>query len=266
MGESTGIEKKNRNYLDIINRTFTGPFTLNEVSSTLNLDYKKTKRFAAYLASRGWLARVKNGYYKAVPLGTLDPFGLKEEPWVLASKIYEPCYIGGFSACGYWDLTEQIFKDTVVFTQRKITGRAMPGYVVRTIAGGRMFGSLTAWVNNIKINVSDPSRTVVDMLNEPALGGGIRNAADMIGEYFLSGHRNDALLLEYLEKFGNRVLYKRLGYLCESMGIAAPEIIAGCLKKISKGYTVLDPSIKTKGNYDSRWNLLVNSSVKNETK
>ena len=75
MIKTEGIEKKNRDYLDLINRAFNGPFTINEAAETLHFDYKKAKRFTAYLASRGWLARVKNGYYKTVPLGTIStPF------------------------------------------------------------------------------------------------------------------------------------------------------------------------------------------------
>ena len=264
MNEPAGIKKKNRSYIDLINRAFNGPFTINEAAEILHFKYKKTKRFLAYLASRGWLVRVKNGYYKTVPLGTISPFSLTEEPWVLASKVYAPCYIGGFSACNYWDLTEQIFKDNVVFTERKITGKILPGYVLRIISDKKMFGITTAWVNNIKVNVSDASRTIVDILNEPGIGGGIRNTADVIYAYFKSEHRNDGLLFEYLEKFGNRVLYKRLGYIIEIMKIDAPDIVSKCLEKVSSGYSFLDPGIKAGGKYLSRWNLIINAFIKKD--
>lgn len=259
-----GIEKKNRGYLDLLNSSLHGPFTVNEAAGVLKFEYKKAKRFAAYLASRGWLARVKNGYYTAVPIGTANPFELKEEPWVLASRVFAPCYIGGYSAAGYWDLSEQIFKDTVVFTEKKVTGRALPGFVLRTITRERMFGFSAAWVNNIKVNVSDPERTIVDLLNEPEIGGGIRNVSDIIGEYFISGQRKNETLLKYIDIFGNNVLYKRLGYIIEALNINAADVASQCLKKISKGYTMLDPSIKTKGKHLGRWNLNINAVIKKE--
>lgn len=264
MKKSVGIEKKNREYLDRINSNFNGPFTINEAAETLGFEYKKTKRFAAYLAERGWLVRVKNGYYKTVPLGTMDPFSLKEEPWVLASKVYEPCYIGGFSACSRWDLTEQIFKDTVVFTERKITGKVMPGFVLRTIAHKKMFGLDTVWINNVRIMISDPSRSMVDLLNEPAIGGGIRNSVDIITSYFSSVHRKDTLLASYLEKYGKGVLYKRLGYILESMKIEAPDLAAACMAKKSRGYSLLDPDINAGGRHMRKWNLIINASIKRE--
>ncbi|HDQ25779.1 MAG TPA: hypothetical protein ENN43_03415 [bacterium] len=266
MKESVGIEKKNREYLDLVNRSFAGPFTINEAAEVLHFEYKKAKRFTAYLASRGWLARVKNGYYKTVPLGTLDPFELKEDPWVLADKVYAPCYIGGFSACSYWGLTEQVFKDTVVFTEKKATGRIPAGFLVKSIPSKRMYGLSPAWINNVKVSVSDPSRTIIDMLNEPAIGGGIRNVSDVIVEYFLSEHRNDEALIKYCGAFGNRVIYKRLGYLLEALKIEAPALLKECSTGISSGFSMLDPSIKTKGRYLKKWNLNVNALIKRESK
>ena len=118
---SNGIDRKNREYLDLLNREFIGPFTIKEAAEVLHLKYNRAKRFTAYLASRGWLSRLKNGYYKTVPLGITNPFVLKEDPWIFASKVYDPCYIGGFSAAGHWDFTEQLFRDTIVFTERKIS-------------------------------------------------------------------------------------------------------------------------------------------------
>lgn len=261
-----GIEKKNRNYLEILNREFNAPFTINEAVNTLGFDYKKTKRFLAYLASRGWLARVKNGYYKTVPLSIINPFELKEDPWILATKIYSPCYIGGFSACQYWDLTEQIFKDTVVFTERKITGKILPGYILKIIKDEKFFGLSNAWINNIKVNVSDPTRTIIDLLNDPIIGGGIRHTADVIFNYFSSEHKNEELLLKYLEMFDSGVLYKRLGYIMEVFEIKAENILSECLKRKTKGFTLLDPSIKLKGKYNNRWNLIVNAIIKKENK
>ena len=39
-----------------------------------------------------------------------------DESWVLARAVFEPCYIGGWSAAEHWGFTEQIFNSTMVFT------------------------------------------------------------------------------------------------------------------------------------------------------
>lgn len=37
----------------------------------------------------------------------------------MAAKVFEPCYIGDWSAAECWDLTEQVFREVVVVTSRQ---------------------------------------------------------------------------------------------------------------------------------------------------
>ena len=39
-----------------------------------------------------------------------------EDPWILVPALFDPAYIGGRTAAEHWDLTEQIFRDIVVYT------------------------------------------------------------------------------------------------------------------------------------------------------
>lgn len=263
-----GISTKTRGVVDTINNCIEGPFTILTAMKVLNTDYKKTKRLLAYLARKGWLSRIKNGYYLTVPLGVKNPQAWAEDPWITASKIFAPCYIGGFSAAEYWNLTEQIFIDFVVFTSKKINVRKIKiqntGYVIRVVGKERLFGMRNEWRGEIRVDVSDPSRTIADILNEPSLGGGIRNAALIVKEYFESEYRDDVLLLDYIRRIGNRTVYKRLGFVVEAMAIKADTVIEECKKNMSKGYSALDPSIKVPGRYIRKWNLTVNSRLGRE--
>lgn len=36
--------------------------------------------------------------------------------------------------------------------------------------------------------MSDPTRTVLDLLDRPALAGGVRSMGDMLGTYFQGSH------------------------------------------------------------------------------
>ena len=111
------------------------------------------------------------------------------------------------------------------------------------------------------MQVSDPSQTIVDVLDDPAVAGGIRHVSDMIRNYFNSEYRNDIGLLKYIKENKNRTVYKRLGYILEISDLNVPDIIKECHKNISSGYSVLDPVIKTKGSFNRRWNLRVNAEV-----
>ena len=74
-----------------------------------------------------------------------------------------------------------------------------------------MFGARPTWRDQTRANVSDPSRTLVDVLENPSMGGGIRHVVHVMGAYFKEEHRGDELLSAYVAQPGNRVVFKRLG-------------------------------------------------------
>ena len=86
------------------------------------LDVSRT--VAAKLLSRwsgqGWLRRVGPGAYAPVSLDSLVSEQVLDDPWVLVPALYDPAYIGGRTAAEHWDLTEQIFRDIVVMTERPV--------------------------------------------------------------------------------------------------------------------------------------------------
>jgi predicted transcriptional regulator of viral defense system len=117
------------------------------------------------------------------------------------------------------------------------------------------------WRGQLRVAVSDPSRTIVDLLDEPALGGGIRHVAEMVEQYFAGELRADEQLLDYAQRLGNRTVFKRLGYLLESLGVDAPELVAACLNRQSSGITDLDPAVPATGHISTRWNLRLNVTI-----
>lgn len=260
-----GISKHNRDLLDKLNRETKGPFPIVKVSTTLGIGLDKARRLVAYWVARGWLTRIKKGLFITVPLGAVNPAERKENPWIVASVVFDPCYIGGWSACEYWSLTDQIFKDIVVFSSKKPRRKKLEiqgtTYIVKNIKTEKMFGTKTVWLEQTRINLSDPSRTLVDILNEPYLGGGIRNVAIILKEYFEGENRDESKILEYIAKLGNRTVCKRLGYLMEFLKIDAPKTIAVCEKNISSGYSSLEPSLPPKGKILRRWNLRINAKL-----
>ena len=264
-----GISEKNRRHLTYLCRSVTGPFTVAEAADALSFTTARTHRFLAYLAERGWLVRVCRGLYAPVPLDAINPGEWREDPWIVASKLFGPdYYIGGWTACEHWSLTEQIFLDTVVFTTRKMRSKDTEvqgfAYRARRIPKQKMFGAKPVWRDQTKVNVSDPSRTIADILEDPSLGGGIRHVADVIDTYFRGEYRDDELLVDYVGRVGNGVIFKRLGYLLETLEIPASTLLQACEAGISSGISRLDPSLPDDGPVQWRWNLRVNGTVQVE--
>lgn len=266
MEKKLGINEKNRKVLDLLNRFGKNLFSIKDASKIMGLPVEDTRLYLGYLARRGWLARVKRGLYISVPLGTVSPQEYRENSWIVTNRIFAPCCIGGWSAAEHWGFTDQIFNSVFVFTahmfrKKNITIQGTE-FVLKLVRTKKIGHTKSIWIENVKVQVSDPAQIIVDVLNDPAVGGGIRHISDIVRNYFDSEYRNDIELLNYIKENKNRTVYKRLGYILEILNIELPNIIKECHENISSGYSVLDPTIKTKGSFNRRWNLRVNAKVK----
>jgi len=260
-----GISRQNREILGVLNRAARGPFDLAFVAKTLNISKTKAKNLVIFWVSQGWLTRIKRGLYSTVSLSAIRPESQKEDPWVVAGAVFSPCYIGGWSACEHWGLTEQVFNDVVVYSTRRFNNRIQKiqgtNYLIKTVAKEKLYGLKAVWRGTSKLLVSDPSRTIIDILETPKLGGGIRNTAFVVGEYFDSTERDDKKLSEYLSKHKNGVVCKRLGFLIEHLRINAQKLMKYCTQSVTSGYSKLDPDLPSKGKYLRRWNLQLNADI-----
>jgi predicted transcriptional regulator of viral defense system len=260
-----GINRKNRALLERLHREMPGAFDVQHASAALGLEPDRTRRLLAYLARRGWLSRVRRGLYVAVPLDTRSPGDWTEDAWVVAERTFSPCYIGGWSACQHWGLTEQVFRTVLVVTAKKVRHRdqVMQGMPYRLIVRSeeKFFGLTTVWRDQVRVSVSDPTRTIIDVLDDPPLGGGMRNVADVVHEYLTGELRDDALLVEYGDRLGNRAIFKRLGFLLEHLGVDAHELLPACRERRSAGLVALDPSVEARGRIVRRWGIRANVAL-----
>jgi predicted transcriptional regulator of viral defense system len=260
-----GISEKNRKLLTILHRGTNGPFTPQEAASLLSLDIHKTRKFLAYLTNKGWLTRVRRGLYSTIPLDVAEPALWKQDPWIIASKVFSPFYIGGWTACEHWSLTEQIFKETVVISSRPVRQRHLEiqgaPFLIKVISDNKLFGTEAVWRERTRVLISDPAKTLVDVLDDPYIGGGIRNVGSILQAYLSHPRRDDSLLLEYINKLGNRSVFKRLGYLLETTNMNEKKLIEECQQSISSGVTMLDPTATHKGRILRKWNLRINVNL-----
>lgn len=262
----SGISEKNRKLLDNLASRLEGPFSIQEASGILHEPKEKTRIALAYLARKGWLSRIKQGLYATVPIGAANPHEHKENPWIVASRVFAPCYIGGWSAAEYWEFTDQIFNSVVVITARKFKSTCMKiqgtNYIIKCVNEKHFGKARSVWFENVKISVSDPLQTIVDILDTPYIGGGIRHVSDVVIAYFNSTHRNDDALRKYIEQKHNKTIYKRLGFLIDTLGISAENLKSFCKQNISTGYSLLDPKAEAQGIFNSKWNLRINVRIR----
>jgi len=233
--------------------------SVDDAARVLEVDRTAAAKVLARWMTQGWLRRVGRGAYVPAPLDSLESEHVLEDPWVLVPALFAPAYIGGRTAAEHWDLTEQIFNDIVVMTGRAIrkTSQRRHGatFTLKHVDTAKAFGTTTVWRARTRVSVSDVHRTIIDMLDDPAVGGGVRQVADCLAAYLRRGDRDDVRLIDYAERLGNGAVFKRLGFLVEG-DPTAQGLVEACRARLTKGVAKLDPDLDCP-RLVSRWKLWV---------
>ena len=232
-----------------------------DVAEALEVDADAAAKKLSRWAADGWLRRARRGLYIPVPVDARNPDAWSEDPLIAATAIWSPCYFTGWTAANHWALTDQVFRTTVVRTAGRVratSARVLDhDYVLSHASAEEMsWGLKTEWRSEVRLRFADAARTVIDILDTPRLGGGIRHGAEIVAAY-LEEH-DPAMLLEYGDRLGNRTVFKRLGYIAETLELTSDEFLAACRERLSAGVSLLDPDGPALGPRVTRWGLRIN--------
>jgi predicted transcriptional regulator of viral defense system len=235
---------------------------ISDVTNALDISRTEAAKRLARWREQGWLSRVGSGAYVPASIDTLGSDRVLDDGWILVPVLFEPAYVGGRTAAEHWDLTEQIFKDIVVMTGQAIRVKHLERqgfqFTLKHLNRKKIFGTKPVWRHKTKVQVSDLHRTVVDMLDDPALGGGIQQVTDCLQAYFKRADSEDQKLIEYGDQLGNGAVFKRLGFLAE-MCSNRDALVQLCSARLTAGYARLDPALDCR-RLISKWRLLIPSS------
>jgi len=133
-------------------------------------------------------------------------------------------------------------------------------FVLHNVKPKRLFGLKTLWRGSVKVSISDPARTLVDMIATPELGGGIDHVVDSLNAYLQTKTADRDLLVRYAGEFNNGVIFKRLGYLAETR-LHDDKLASACRSRLTQGYARLDPALPPK-KLVTAWRLWLPSTRK----
>lgn len=244
----SGLGKASRPRLAAVLRAATGAITPEIAAKTLSIPQVDSAKLLSRWAAQGWLQRVRRGLYIPVPLESERIDSTPADPWVIAAAAFAPCFVSGWSAAEHLGLTEQIFRAVSISTARRLRNRepTLGGttFRLRTVPRRAFFGLATVWRGRTRVQVSDASRTIVDLLAEPSLGGGLRSSVDIFQSYLRSTELRDVpQIIGYAKTLGVGAVFKRLGYLLEQLAPDESAAIAECANSITQGYSKLDPAL-----------------------
>jgi predicted transcriptional regulator of viral defense system len=233
--------------------------SIDTVTKVLNLDRAAAAKTLSRWLKQGWLRRVGHGLYVPVPLDLAGSEQVVEDPWVLLPTLFGRCYVGGWTAAHHWELTEQLFNEVLVFTSKRVNAKRVTAqgvtFLLHHVAQKRLIGLRSIWRGSMRVSISDPARTMIDLLAMPDTGGGIDHVADCLGAHLKSATYDGDLLIRYGEQFGNGAVFKRLGFLAETC-LRNENLASACRARLTQGYAQLDPALP-KSHLHTAWRLWV---------
>ncbi len=241
------------------------PFvTPADVVDVLGVDPDTAAKRLSRWAEDGWLRRVRRGLYIGVPVDAADPAAWSEDALVVAAAVWSPCYFTGWTSASHWALSDQVFRTTVLKSAKRVRvsrDRLLDHeyLVVHASEEGLQWGVKSEWHGETRLRFADPGRTVIDVLDDPSLAGGIRHAAEITGAYL--EEYPPKVLIDYAERSGNRAVFKRLGYLIEALGLEQPLLVDASRNRLSAGISALDPGGPRGGRRNMRWRLRINATI-----
>lgn len=219
------------------------------------------------LSHKGWIRRLRRSTYMIVPLEAGVNRAWAEDSFKLAHKLFSPCYVAYRSALSYWQLTEQVPNITTVAVLRRQKLPQSPAirrqFRLVSLAPHKFFGFTAVWRDNVKVNISDVEKTILDCLEKPRYAGGMDQAL-----HALLQARKDGFDIEkletYLQQFRNNTLLKRVGFLLDYLGALDHERKKKWQSKLNTNIALLDPLGASGGKISSEWRLRINMDIENE--
>ena len=241
-----------------------GVVALDDAAAAWGQSRREAAAGLARLTRAGWLSRLRRGIYYIPSLGSGSQ-PVADDPFVLASELFAPSYIGGWSAAEHWGLTEQIFRKTFVVTAANIRQREQTilGSIFRLVhvEAERVNSVAPIWWGAFRIRVSSAERTLVDACADPLWVGGVRHLGEMIASYRDSRDVSEERLAAELSANGTGAAHKRLGFLAEQLWPDAKRLADVALAGRSTGVIRLNPSVSERGPMNRHWGLWVNSTL-----
>lgn len=242
-------------------RATPGMIRVEDAMRVLGLVRAHASKLLAGWHNQGTIRRVARGLYVPIQAGALGQEQVLEDPWVLVPELYEPGYVGGWSALEHWDLTEQVFRSVCVLTSKRTaygeTRHQGVSFYIKHIPRKHLIGTKTLWRGNTKVQISDQYKTILDIVDDIRLGAGLQHTVDCLEEFRKKADKPGGLdtLLEYAIQINNGALFKKLGFLFERMHVEQ-SFIDECHKRLTAGYAYLAKHAK-KNKLVTRWRLWV---------
>jgi predicted transcriptional regulator of viral defense system len=236
-------------------------FSLRDVRDITGASVRAAQSITARLVRNGIATRLKPGLFILIPFELGSERQYLGNPYLVARELVRPerYYLSHASAMDIHGMTTQPQLVVFITTTKSHRPRTILGTEFRFVRCQvrHFFGVADSWVDKTEqVAVSDPERTIIDGLREPAYCGGLTEVTK--GFWIKRNLVNIQTLVSYALRMNVVAVMARLGFLVETLGIMAPFELDQLRSRLTKSYHLLDPSLPKEGRYLARWRLQLN--------
>ena len=203
------------------------------------------------LKNGGWITRLKRGVY------AIAAYGPAPHEFAIAMALVTPSAISHWTAMHYHHITQQTPNKIFAITPK---GTSIPRSLAKTmfrfiqVKKEDYFGTETIWVDNMKVQITDLERTLLDGLASPEHCG---DFSEVLHAFKMG---KDRIRIQIIIKYAmnlDKAIAKRLGFILEELGTEGNQLDL-LLKLPMKSYCKFDPSGPVKGSYNKKWKIREN--------
>jgi len=229
-------------------------FTIEDAEEAIGITGGRLRKLLFGLTRNKWIERVERGKYLILPLESGPGASYSTHPYVIARKLASPYYVGFASALNYYGITEQVGRTTYIVTakQKRPLRFHAEDYCFIHLSKGRFFGTREEWIGDLKFNISEKEKTVVDCLFIPKYSGGLTDVAKAFREKL-----DYEKLYAYAVRMNDLATLKRLGYILDLLKIKTRNT-ERLLAKVAGGYCLLDTGGPKTGQKNRKWRVIEN--------
>jgi predicted transcriptional regulator of viral defense system len=217
---------------------------------------------ASRLVAKRVLQRVGRGKYLVRPLRTQTrPSSVSAAVQAAVLLQGEPYYLGGLWAITFHRLTEQQYVSVLdAFVGRRHSSRRLGNarILFHRLGSARLLdGVASVDLEGMQVRISDPERTVLDLVDLPVLAGGASEALALMKRTLQKLDR--AKLVAHAVRGARNSTCQRLGVLLERAGMA-PRRLTELHRRVTKTKSLLsmNPGAPRTGTFNRRWSVIEN--------
>jgi predicted transcriptional regulator of viral defense system len=219
------------------------------------------------MMKKGLLTQIEKGKYLILPLEAGEERQWSEDPYLVADFLARPAAIAYWSAIRHWGWTEQIPRTVYVQTTQRKSKRHVLMFGVEyefvTVNSRKFYGHTREWRAGRAILITDRAKTLIDSADDVERAGTIEELVKAVKK--APADISWQKLSEYADRFPNRAVLKRLGFLLENVTTGLPteaeSMLVAWQSRLSAGVADLQPSGGGTGRIASRWRIRVNAEV-----